>query len=250
MKEHSKELSSDTVLDGKVLILQSKKGFRVSIDSILLASSVGQFSNCLELGSGSGVISICLAKRISNSKIVGIEKNIDLVNLSKKNLIKNNLTENEIKFLCLDIMSSEFSKLFNNTFDRVIMNPPYFDKDIINRSKNFEKASARYELKSDLEDWIEAAYKKLLTKGYLNFIFRTGSLQRVLKILDKRWGDIRIFPLWPKVKKESKLFLVQARKDAKAESKMLPGLISHNKDGSYTDSCNDVLLNRDLVQMD
>ena len=88
-----------------------------------------------------------------------------------------------------------------------------------------------------------------MPKGSLNFIFRTESIDRVLAILNPHWGDIRIYPLWPKACIESKFFLIQAKKDVKTKAKILPGMILHNNNGSYTDACNDVLLNRDLVQM-
>ena len=147
-------------------------------------------------------------------------------------------------------MGKEFSKIYNSFFDRVIMNPPYFNEAKINLSKNYNKASAKYLNASSLNDWIEIAYKKLEKKGYLNFIYRTGDLSNVLTLLDSKWGDIKIFPLWPQIQKPSKLFLIQARKDSKAETNLLPGLVLHNEDGSYTNDCNNVLLNRDLVEME
>ena len=90
----------------------------------------------------------------------------------------------------------------------------------------------------------------MVKKGYLNFVYRTGDLSKVFTLLASKWGDIKIFPLWPQIQKPSKLFLIQARKDSKAETKLLPGLILHNEDGSYTNDCNNVLLNRDLVEME
>ena len=249
MRKFSQDLSTNKILGGYISILQLKKGFRVGIDSILLASSVNNCSCCLELGSGSGVISVCIAKRIPNIEILGIENNIELVNIANKNVEKNGLSENNIKFLCLDVVGKEFKILHNNYFDQVVMNPPYFSEKSVNPSKNTEIFKARYESKSFLEDWVNIAYKKLIPKGSLNFIFRTESIDRVLAILNPHWGDIRIYPLWPKAGIESKLFLIQAKKDVKTKAKILPGMILHNKNGSYTDACNDVLLNRDLVQM-
>lgn len=250
MKELFKDLSTDKVLGGSISLLQPKKGFRVGIDSILLSSSIKKFTNCLELGSGSGVISICLASRINDSKILGVEKNKLLVEIAKRNLVNNDLSRSKINFQHFDIMGKEFSKIYNSFFDRVIMNPPYFNEAKINLSKNYNKASAKYLNASSLNDWIEIAYKKLEKKGYLNFIYRTGDLSNVLTLLDSKWGDIKIFPLWPQIQKPSKLFLIQARKDSKAETNLLPGLVLHNEDGSYTNDCNNVLLNRDLVEME
>lgn len=250
MKDLFKDLSSDKVLGGAISLLQPKKGFRVGIDSILLSSSIKNFTSCLELGSGSGVISICLARRILNSKIIGVENNKLLIEIANRNLINNDLNSSKINFYHFDVIGEKFSKIYNDFFDQVVMNPPYFNKANINLSKNYNKATAKYLDASSLNDWIEVAYKKLVKKGYLNFVYRTGALSNVFSLLDSKWGDIRIFPLWPKMRKQSKLFLIQARKDSKAETKLLPGLILHNEDGSYTNDCNNVLLNRDLVEME
>ena len=250
MQKFSLDLSANKILGGYISILQPKKGFRVGMDSILLASSIKNCDNCLELGSGSGAISICLVKKIDNVEILGIEKNIRLVDIANQNIYKNGLSENKIKFLCLDIIGNKFKTLYNNYFDRVVMNPPYFSERKVNTSENIEIATARCETESTLEDWVQIAYKKLAPKGYLNFIFRTESIDKVLTILSPKWGDIRIYPLWPNAEKASKLFIIQARKSVKTESKLLPGMILHNDNGTYTNACNDVLLNRDLVQME
>ena len=98
MQKFSLDLSANKILGGYISILQPKKGFRVGMDSILLASSIKNCDNCLELGSGSGAISICLVKKIDNMEILGIEKNIRLVDIANQNIYKNGLSENKIKF--------------------------------------------------------------------------------------------------------------------------------------------------------
>ena len=248
MTKNLLKVSKNKILGGDITLFQPNKGFRVSIDSILLSSSVKKYTNCMEFGTGSGVILIYLSKKFPNATIIGIEKNSELVKLAKKNLLENNITANTASVLCMDLSNQLFLKEYNNKLDRIIMNPPYFSSDRVITSANISKASARYEI--NIDQWFIAAYKKLKSKGYLNFIFRTENLDMILSKLYDAWGEIKIFPLWPKLNTKSKLMIIQARKNAKSGAQVLPGLILHNSDGSYTQACNSILNNKSDIQLD
>ena len=240
-------LTKNDILNGNVSLYQPKKGFRIGVDSILLASSVDKYSNCIEFGTGSGIILVYLSKKFPNSKILGIEKNIDLVNLAKRNLKENEIEKRSAEVSQNDIHDSIFLKKNNNEYDRVIMNPPYFSSNKVILSKNISKISSRYE--NDINSWFLAAYKKLKNRGCLNFIFRTESLDLILSILYPKWGDIKILPLWPKKNTKSKLMIVQAKKNVKSGVQILPGLILHNNDGSYTKACNNILSFKSFLEL-
>ena len=64
------DLTKNNILNGNISLYQPKKGFRIGVDSILLASSVNNYSNCIEFGTGSGIILIYLSKKFPNSKIL------------------------------------------------------------------------------------------------------------------------------------------------------------------------------------
>ena len=248
MSQSTLEVSKNKILGGSISLFQPKKGFRVSIDSILLSSSIKKYSNCMEFGTGSGVILIYLSKKFPNSKIIGVEKNIELVELAKKNILENNVNDKNTKVICSDLLSKSFLKEYNNKLDRVIMNPPYFCLNNVIKSDNKLKSSARYE--ANINQWFLAAYKKLKPKGYMNFVFRSENLDLILSKLYSSWGDIKIFPLWPKANVRSKLMIIQARKNINSGVQILPGLILHNNDGSYTDECNSILNNKSNIQLD
>ena len=127
------------------------------------------------------------------------------------------------------------------------MNPPYFSPDKVLVSINSAKVSSRYEY--DISKWFLAAYKKLKPRGYLNFVFRSESLDLILSILYPKWGEIKIYPLWPKKNIKSKLMIVQAKKDVKAGVQILPGLVLHNNDGSYTKACNNILNYKSFIEL-
>ena len=70
----------DNFLGGKLKIYQFKEGYRAGHDSVLLASSIKAREGdlCLEHAFGTGVVSLCLAKRVPNIKIIGIEKHSEM----------------------------------------------------------------------------------------------------------------------------------------------------------------------------
>jgi len=242
------DVTKNKILNGNIVLYQPKSGFRIGIDSILLASSINNYKNCLDLGSGIGVIMICLAKRFSKSSIVGVEKNRKLIKISKENLILNNLEKINIKFYCTNLKQGRFLSELNNSFDRVVMNPPYFLNNKVIHSLDKYKTDAKYE--ENILSWFNAAYSKLKPMGYLNFIFRSEYINVAIECLMHKWGDIRIFPLWPKNGRTSKLTIIQARKNSKSGVKLMSGLVLHNNDGTYTNACNKILNNKSYINID
>tara|TARA_B100002052_G_scaffold294783_1_gene320138 strand:- start:2999 stop:3730 length:732 start_codon:yes stop_codon:yes gene_type:complete len=241
------EITKNKILNGELSLYQPKDGFRFGMDSILLYASISNYVNCIEFGSGVGVVLLSLAKRFPKSRLVGIEKDNKLISLAEKNAKLNNLGHLNIDYYCLDIKTRKFLLELNNSFDRVVMNPPYFNSSSVLFSKNKYKKNSRYE--ENIKTWFEAAYNKLKPKGYLNFIFRSDYLNIAMECLSEKWGEIKLFPLWPKKGKKSKLTIIQAKKDSKSNVNLLPGLILHNNDGSYTKTCNDILNNKCYINL-
>ena len=68
-------------------IQQTKNVFRVGTDGVLLGAlaSVETFSNVLEVGTGTGLISLMLAQRNFTAKFLGIDINEEAANITKIN---------------------------------------------------------------------------------------------------------------------------------------------------------------------
>ena len=80
----------------------------------------------LELGTGSGAISIALLKEFPNSKVIATDINIKALELAKKNAIKNKVID-QINFICCNWLDS----FVNSNFDLIIANPPYIKTEVI-----------------------------------------------------------------------------------------------------------------------
>lgn len=83
----------------------------------------------LDIGTGSGCLSICLAKELKNSKIVAIDISKQALKVAKTNAINNNV-EQRIIFKHQDI------KNLTGKFDIIVSNPPYISQNDYNELSN------------------------------------------------------------------------------------------------------------------
>jgi len=80
------EETLDTILDGRLRVLQPKRGYRFSLDSILLAHFVSLKSRArvIDIGCGSGIILLIVAKRFLQVNLTGLEIQENLAVLAEK----------------------------------------------------------------------------------------------------------------------------------------------------------------------
>ena len=81
------QTTTDDFLGGLVSVIQPRKGYRAGVDAVLLAASIpakpGQ--QVLELGCGVGVASLCLAARVPDLTMTGVELQSDYAALALQN---------------------------------------------------------------------------------------------------------------------------------------------------------------------
>lgn len=88
------EETLDTILNGRLQVFQNKKGYRFSLDSILLAHfvSLKPRARVIDLGCGNGIIVLIAAKRFPHVNCVGLEIQEKLAELARKNTQLNGLS--------------------------------------------------------------------------------------------------------------------------------------------------------------
>ena len=118
----------------------------------------------------------------------------------------------------------------------LICNPPYFRvNEFSNLNNNMIKSIARHEIEIKLEDICRISKKLLKNNGSLVLVHRTDRLSEIINMLLKyNLQPKRIRFLYPKELENSNLVLIDARKNGNIGLKVLPPLICHNMDGSYT----------------
>lgn len=213
----------DTFLGGKVTALQPARGYRAGVDAVLLAACTPAqpAERVLELGCGVGVASLCLAARVPDLAITGIELQPDYAALAAQNGL--NVVTADLRALPAEIR--------NTQYHHVIANPPYFDRTTGSAAPNTGRDIAMGG-DTPLADWMDVATKRLAPKGYFTMILRIARLPEVLTHL--RLGSVVVRPIAARAGQEPHLFLLQARHSGRAPFRLLPPLIMH--DGTMHDA--------------
>ena len=224
--------------DGLV-IMQPRKGYRFSLDAVLLARfpEVKAGYKIIDLGTGSGVIPLLLTTREDKVFIQGVEIQPRLAKLAKDNVEINN-RQATIKILEQDINS--LSSEWNGQWDLVVSNPPYF-KAKAGKISQGERAIARHELKCTLEDIIRLAARLLKPKGHLALVHRVERLPETMSLLARfNLNPWRLKVVHPRSGENGELFLLEAVKAASFALNILPPLIIYNKEGKYTPAMEEI----------
>lgn len=237
------EYTTDYLLNKKVKIFQPKEGYRASIDAVILSSlletnKVKNGSLILDVGSGTGAVSLCLAHRLKekNVKITGLDIQQALVELSNQSAVTNGFSDS-LHYEWSDIRQK--TQLPLGSFDCVITNPPYSDHDM--PSPNISKQLAHNHQDFNLTSWLSFCLKMLKPKGYILQINRTEAINEILSALHNKAGNIQILPIYSKQKQSAKRIGVIAQKGSHGLTKILPPFYTHNEDGSYTELAQSIL---------
>lgn len=240
---YSVKVTDDYLLGGNIHLRQPKIGYRVSIDTILLAAAVPAKENelVLELGSGTGAAAICLQYRVRNCMVIGLENDSNMLALARQNVLLNGF-EKKVTFVegSVSNLPNEIGK---ESFDHVLSNPPYLNRKRadLRENGNIRSNIANVENDADLSQWIRSMSVSLKPKGRLTLIHRADRLDEVLNEVRRYAGEIVVYPLWPKSGYKANRVLVSARKNVSTPLRISSGLVLHTKDGKYTRVVRNVL---------
>lgn len=223
----------ETFLNGAVLVRQPSTGFRSGLDAVMLAAAVPPGATALELGAGSGAASLCLAARLPQMAVTGIEIDADLVTLANENAAANGM-QDRVRFAAANAFALPLA--LKREFESVLINPPFHGEGQV--SSDPRRARALWGEES-LADWLSAGLKRTVSGGTLTVILRADRVNEALAALPL--SGIRLFPLWPKTGEEARRALIQVRKGSGAPFQLLPGLILHEESGAYTPAANAIL---------
>lgn len=228
---------------GNLKIVQDKNYFNFSLESILLPNFIKVNKNdnkIIDLGCGNLPMPLIINYLYPEKEIIGIELQKEIYDLAIETLKINNL-ENKIKVLNIDI--KDIKSYFNSeSFDIVISNPPYFNKNEQTKiNDNKVKSIARHEIAITLEEIIEKASFLLKNKGKFGLVHRTERLDDVIILLKKyNIEPKKIQFIYPKIDKPSNLFLLEGVKNTGKGIKVLKPLIVHDKKNNYSQEIKEI----------
>ncbi|MFC3053059.1 tRNA1(Val) (adenine(37)-N6)-methyltransferase [Kordiimonas pumila] len=233
------DISLDDFLGGAIRLFQPKHGYRVSMDTVMLAAAVPARSGqtVLEGGIGSAGAALCLARRVAGVHVVGIEKQADMLAFANRNISYNNL-ENfvSVRQGCITDLAAD-----NEVYDHVMINPPYLADGKGIRPPDASKGLAHMDTNVSLKDWLRFCVHKVRNKGTVTIIYRADRVDEVIANLYRRVGEIKILPLWPRMGVPAKRVIIQGRKGMHGAATLLPGLALHGDVERYTQEAKEIL---------
>src|SRR4030043_1940400 len=161
----------DMFFNGKLRIIQKKKGYRFSMDAVLLSQFINLRKNerVIDLGTGCGILPLLLSHTTKAHSFIGVEIQKGLADCAKRNVVLNHLKDR------ISILRQDFRELKgtfpSGSFDIALSNPPYRKYRTGRINPSMEKAIARHEIKGTLEDLISIASYLLPLKGKFTMIF-------------------------------------------------------------------------------
>ncbi len=238
-------------------IIQNKKWFCFGMDAVLLsdfAKNIKTNSTVVDLGAGTGIISILLSGKTKAKKIICVEKQKEMAEIINKNIQLNNLQE-KLELKNIDVLELPKQKI---KADVIVTNPPYKKKDSGIENENKQKYISKFETTATLEDFIITSNKILKDKGKLFMVHRPERLTDILFLLRKhKLEPKRIQFVYSHInpkyytKKEknnihksnkqfAKLVLIEAVKNANPFLKVEENIYVYDEAGNYTEKIKEI----------
>lgn len=235
--------STDSIVlrdSGIVFITQPEKGYRFTLDSILLADfcRIKPGDRVLEPGAGAGVISLLLAKKFPKARMVADELEPRAYESLRRNIEQNGLAENIVP-LNQDIADLSRS-IPQHAFDVIVANPPYIKSGTGRKSPCPARQTARQDQLASISAWL-TLQGLLKNKGRYFLVFPANraveltGLLREIKLEPKRLRFVH-----PYLHKPASLLLMEAVKAGGAGIEVLPPLIVHEQGGGYTEEMKEI----------
>lgn len=212
-------------------IIQDSDYYTFTSDSVILANFINTKKNdkCVEIGCGCGVISILLSAKKDFQKITAFELQKEMACLCEKNINLNNL-ENKIKLINDDVCN--FNKYIEKASqDVVFSNPPYMVGGDENKSAVRDKA--RHEKSLPLASLTKIASQMLKFGGKFYLVYSAErSAELIHSLIENNLEPKRMF-FTSNGKGRVVLVVIEAVKGGKHGVKVLPELVTNDKNGDY-----------------
>lgn len=236
----SDDVTDDLFFDGRLKLLQPRRGHRFGSDAALLVaaarSRLDAGAAVADLGAGVGAVGLALAAcGAGRSALVEIDEGLSA--LGRENVRRNGF-DDTVAAVCSDVAligrrgGPEATPA--GQFGLVAMNPPFDDGARRRASPDAAKARAHSDAGDVLETWISASARLLGPGGSLVMIHRPEALGALIAALQGRFGDVTLRAVHPQADRPAARVLVAARKGRRGALTLQPPLVMHGVDGRFT----------------
>lgn len=237
-----KETSNDHLLNSRIVLEQPREGYRIAVDTLLLASTVSheQGARILDMGCGVGGVMIAIACRLPDVQITGLEIQNELTALCIKNIHRNKYTDR------LNLKECDVKNIpahMHGQFDHIVMNPPFHDAVRHDGSPNKSKKRAHLEQAGEIEQWLASAAQATHDTGIMTMITRADRREEIITKMQIHFQEVQIKPIWSNTKGKCKRIILRGAKSKTAQLIERDPFILYGTDGRYSQAGDDLLRN-------
>lgn len=231
------EIGEDSLLGGRLRLLQPLKGHRAGSDAVLLAAAVpGLGAGPLaDFGAGVGTVGLAVALRQPQLSVVLVERDAELAGLAGTNAALNALAERtRIVTAAIGASPDELATgLPAGSVGWVAMNPPFFAPGEL-RASPIANRRAAHVAEEPLALWLKAVRRALAPRGGVSVIHRAEALGAILAALATGFGAVEIRPIHAQAGRPAIRVIVSARLGSRKPAALLPALVLNGEDGRFT----------------
>lgn len=234
---HPEQVTRDELKRFGLLLDQPKDGYRFTLDPLLLCgfSAAAVERTIADLGSGSGVMALVLARMAPEAQVTAVEKEPAMAALAEGNVRLNNLEE-RVRILREDLLHVR-CRLPVSCMDLVVSNPPYRKQGRGRLNPHPGKLAARHETSAGLADFLAVAKYLVKPAGRICFVYHPARLPEFMAAaagLNLTVRRLRLVHGTPAA--DAKVFLAELTKGGRvSDTKVLPPLVVRSDGQDYTD---------------
>ncbi|MBQ8339814.1 MAG: methyltransferase [Clostridia bacterium] len=218
----------DTVNE-QIRLLQRADSLRFGTDAFLLSAFCrpDKRAEAVELGCGTGIISLLLAARQAYRHVTAVEIQPDMHDVACRNIAENGFSDT-VSALLGDLRELSATSL-GREVEVVLANPPYMRVDSGLASPSAAKQISRHEVSGGIAEFTAAAARCLKFGGVFYTVYRPDRLESLFAALRAhRFAPKRMVFVHDHPKKEPSMVLTEARLGAGEGLTLLPPLFLHD----------------------
>jgi tRNA1Val (adenine37-N6)-methyltransferase len=138
-----------------------------------------KINNCIDIGTGTGLLSLMAAQQNKNLLIQSIELDADAAAQAKENVNQSTFS-NRIEIIATDIRSFQPTK----PYDCIISNPPFYENEL--QSGNSKKNTAHHSTDLSLKELLAFIYTHLAENGVFFLLLPYKRNDEIISLLQEQ----------------------------------------------------------------
>jgi FkbM family methyltransferase len=236
----SEPVTEDLFLGDALTVMQPRSGYRAGTDAVLLAATLDPNSAgdgpVLDIGSGVGVVGLCVAKRCPKTKVVLFEREPQLAALARLNVERNRLAM-RVSVVEGDLARAsaalDHAGIPSETFAHVLANPPYHEEGRSTAAGNQLRAASHQMAPDALDTWARFMNRMAAPGGRAAMIHKAEALPRILTAFASRFGAISMLPIHARAGEPAIRVIVSGIKGSRAPVSIKSGIVLHGPDQAF-----------------